>query len=389
VVRARMEGIPVVLGSATPSLESLGNVQRGRYRQLDLAERPGAAVHPELRLVDLRAHASTEGLSTPLVMAMGRHLEDGGQVLLFLNRRGYAPTLFCPDCGWTSRCERCDAGMVLHQRERRLRCHHCDTRRPVPAQCPDCSQPLAPVGQGTERIEETIARLFPGYPMVRVDRDSTQRKGAMEQKLEQVRSGQARILVGTQMLTKGHDFPDVTLVGVLNADQGLFGTDFRASERLAQTIVQVAGRAGRAERPGTVLVQTLFPEHPLLQRLVSGGYSAFAEAALRERQESNWPPYSHLALLRAESPRMDQTMAFLTRARAALHLPSGNGTKVLGPAPAPMEKRAGRFRGQLLLESAHRRGLHTLLAAWLESVRALPEARRVRWSLDVDPIELF
>jgi len=389
VVRASMEGVPIVLGSATPSLESLGNVQRGRYRQLDLAERPGAAVHPEIRLIDLRAHASTEGLSTPLVVTMGQHLEAGGQVLLFLNRRGYAPTLFCPGCGWTSRCQRCDAGMVLHQRQRRLHCHHCDTRRPVPVACPECQQPLAPVGQGTERIEETLGRLFPVYPMVRIDRDTTQRKGAMAEKLDDIRSGRARILVGTQMLTKGHDFPEVSLVGVLNADQGLFGTDFRASERLAQTIVQVAGRAGRAERPGLVLIQTLYPEHPLLTRLVSDGYAAFAEAALQERRESGWPPFSHLVLLRAESARMAQTMAFLEAASSLLNLPPALQCKVLGPAPAPMEKRAGRFRGQLLLESHQRQGMHALLAGWLKEIRELPESRRVRWSLDVDPIELF
>jgi len=389
VVRARLENVPVVLGSATPSLESLGNVRRGRYRQLDLAERPGAAVHPEIRLIDLRAHASNEGLSTPLVVTMGQHLAAGGQVLLFLNRRGYAPTLFCPGCGWTSRCQRCDAGMVLHQRQQRLHCHHCDTRRPVPAACPDCQEPLAPVGQGTERIEETLSRLFPGYPMVRIDRDTTQRKGAMQEKLDEIRTGRARILVGTQMLTKGHDFPEVSLVGVLNADQGLFGTDFRASERLAQTIVQVAGRAGRAERPGLVLIQTLYPEHPLLTRLVSDGYAAFAEAALDERRESAWPPFTHLVLLRAESPRMDQTMDFLARALSCLKLPPELECKVLGPAPAPMEKRAGRFRGQLLLESRQRQGMHAALGAWLAGIRALPQSRRVRWSVDVDPIELF
>ncbi|MCJ7555851.1 MAG: primosomal protein N' [Gammaproteobacteria bacterium] len=389
VARARRHGVSVVLGSATPSLESLYNVRKGRYTQLDLPERPGAVNHPEIRLVDLRAHACDEGLSTPLVLAAEKHLAGGGQVLFFLNRRGYAPTLFCPGCGWTARCKRCDAGMVVHQRQQLLRCHHCDTQRKIPENCEDCHEVLAPVGQGTERVEETLNRVLPGYPQVRIDRDSTQRKGAMEELLGKIRSGQARILTGTQMLTKGHDFPDVSLVGVLNADQGLFGTDFRASERLAQTIVQVAGRAGRAERPGLVLIQTLYPEHPLLTRLVNDGYAAFAEACLKEREESGWPPFSHLALLRAESPGMPQTLAFLHRARQILDLPTDHSVGVLGPAPAPMEKRAGRYRGQLLLEARERPILQRLLTEWLSKVRELPEGRKVRWSIDVDPIELF
>jgi primosomal protein N' (replication factor Y) len=389
VARARRHAVPVILGSATPSLESLYNVRRERYTQLDLPERPGAVSHPDISLVDLRAHASSEGLSTPLVLAAEKHLAQGGQVLFFLNRRGYAPTLFCPGCGWTARCKRCDAGMVVHQRRKLLRCHHCDTQRRVPEICEDCHEALAPVGQGTERVEETLTRLLPGYAQVRIDRDSTQRKGAMESLLDQVRSGHARILTGTQMLTKGHDFPDVSLVGVLNADQGLFGTDFRASERLAQTIVQVAGRAGRAERPGTVLIQTLYPEHPLLTRLVNEGYAAFADACLAERQASGWPPYSHLALLRAESPSMRQTMSFLHQARSLLVLPDDTSIGVLGPAPAPMEKRAGRYRGQLLLEARQRPALQQLLGHWLARVREHPDARKVRWSIDVDPIELF
>ena len=389
VARASRHGITIVLGSATPSLESLYNVRKGRYVQLDLPERPGAVNHPDIRLVDLRAHACDEGLSTPLVLAAEKHLAGGGQVLFFLNRRGYAPTLFCPGCGWTARCKRCDAGMVVHQRQQLLRCHHCDTQGKIPATCEDCHETLAPVGQGTERVEETLSRLLPGYQQVRIDRDSTQRKGAMEDLLGKIRSGQARILTGTQMLTKGHDFPDVSLVGVLNADQGLFGTDFRASERLAQTIVQVAGRAGRAERPGLVLIQTLYPEHPLLTRLVNDGYAAFAQACLEEREASGWPPFSHLALLRAESPGMTQTLAFLQQARQLLDLPTDNSIGVLGPAPAPMEKRAGRYRGQLLLEARERPLLQRLLTDWLGKVRELPEARKVRWSIDVDPMELF
>ncbi|HUO81621.1 MAG TPA: primosomal protein N' [Gammaproteobacteria bacterium] len=390
VVRAQRHGIPVVLGSATPSLETLYNAQRGRYVKCVLPERAGTAEHPSITLIDLRRHAARQGLSTPLLHAVRRHLDSGGQVMLYLNRRGYAPVWFCPGCGRAASCTRCDARMTVHAARRaRLRCHHCGSERAPEAACADCGTAMKPVGQGTERVEEVLAEQFPQVPLARFDRDSVQRRGELESLLEDMRSGRTRILVGTQMLTKGHHFPDVTMVGVVNADQGLFGTDFRASERLAQTIVQVAGRAGRAERRGEVMIQTEYPEHPLLTRLVTRGYEDFAEAALAERRASAWPPFASLALLRAEAPRSETARAWLESAARAARTRAGRTVRVLGPAPAPMARRAGRFRAQLLLQSAQRQDLQTLLAGLAPKLERLPGTRRVRWSLDVDPVELF
>jgi primosomal protein N' (replication factor Y) len=388
VWRARSAGVPVVLGSATPSLESLANVADGRYLRLDLPERTGSAGLPKIAIVDIGAHATTGALATPAALAIARHLAAGGQVLLYLNRRGFAPTLFCPGCGWSAPCPNCDSRLTVHRREQRLVCHHCAAQAPVPFACPKCQTELVPLGQGTERLEDTLDRLFPGVPVLRIDRDSIRRRGELESALSQVRSGTARILVGTQMLTKGHDFPDVTLVVVIDADQGLFGTDFRSSERLAQNIVQVAGRAGRAARPGEVLVQTACPEHPLLVRLLTEGYEGFARAALEERAAAHWPPYSRLALLRAEAAVAGTPMEFLRAARQAASDGPSDGIRLLGPAPAAMERRAGRFRAQLLLESAGHAALKRLLVAWVPRLERLPSARRVRWSLDVDPLEV-
>ena len=387
VMRASISRIPVVLGSATPSLESLRHASEGRYALARLPERPGAARHPAVRLVDLRRHPASEGLSGPLLRAMAQHLEKDGQVLLFLNRRGFAPALFCTSCGWVAQCRHCDARYTWHRRAARLRCHHCGHETGLPPACHDCGADLHPAGEGTERLEEALARRFPGVALARIDRDSTRQRGAVDRILGDVRDGKTRILVGTQMMAKGHDFPGVTLVGVINADQGLFGTDFRASERLAQTLVQVAGRAGRADRPGEVLVQTAYPEHPLLRRLLEGGYEAFAEATLEERRAAGWPPYSHLALLRAEADRPQRAMAFLAALRGAVRVP--RGVVLLGPAPAPMEKRGGRWRAQLLLQSAARPALHRALDACSEAAPGLAESRGVRWFVEVDPQDLF
>jgi primosomal protein N' (replication factor Y) len=389
LVRAQRLGIPVVLGSATPSLESLERVRSGKARLLELPNRTAGATQPALHLIDLRKHAETQGIATPTVLAVKRHLDAGGQVLLYLNRRGYAPSLFCPSCGWVAPCPRCDARLTVHQREHRLHCHHCGTEQRVPEHCPNCSEAVKPVGQGTERMEETLARLFPDVPIERIDRDAVRRRGALEEALDRVTRGEVRLLVGTQMLTKGHHFPDVSLVVVLNADQGLFGTDFRASERLAQTIVQVAGRAGRAERPGEVLIQTEYPEHPLLAQLVSGGYEAFASAALEERREARWPPFARVAVLRAEAARRETPIEFLDRAREVAESLATADVEVLGPAAAPMERRAGHYRAQLLLHAATHSPLQRLFSRWLPVIEELPEARKVRWSLDVDPLELF
>ena len=389
LARAQRHGIPVVLGSATPSLESLERVRAGRAQLLDLPNRTAGAKPPSLHLVDLRAHAETQGIATPTVLAIHRHLEAGGQVLVYLNRRGYAPTLFCPGCGWVAPCPRCDARLTVHQRERSLDCHHCGTHRPIPELCPDCGTAVKPVGQGTERIEETLSTLFPGFTLARIDRDAMRKRGSLEDTLLRVHSGEVKLLVGTQMLTKGHHFPLVTLVVVLNADQGLFGTDFRAAERLAQTIVQVSGRAGRAERPGEVLIQTEYPEHPLLQQLVSGGYDAFAAAALVEREQARWPPFARVAVLRAEAPGREAPVAFLDYAKTLAESCGVTGVEILGPAAAPMERRAGHYRAQLMLHAASHSPLQRLLARWVPLLEDAPGARKVRWALDVDPLELF
>ena len=388
VVRARHAGVPVVLGSATPSLETLHNVAAGRYVRLTLPRRAAEAQPPRLALLDLRTSAVRSGIATPAVLAIERHLADDGQVLVFLNRRGYAPTLLCTACGWIAPCRDCDARLTVHLAAGRLRCHHCGGDVPLPARCPQCGFAVKPVGQGTERIEETLAALFPGVRIARLDRDVVRRRGELEDVMRRMSSGEARILVGTQMVTKGHDFPNVTLVVVLNADQGLFSTDFRAPERLAQTIVQVAGRAGRGAKPGEVLIQTEFPEHPLLQSLLTEGYDGFARAALEERAQAAWPPFSRLAAVRDSATTAQAALGFLTDARSIARR-TPRGVRLLGPVPAAMAKRAGRFHAQLLIESAERARLHEFLDAWLPEVEALRSARRVRWSLDVDPIELF
>jgi primosomal protein N' (replication factor Y) len=391
VVRAHRAGVPVVLGSATPALETLQNVATGRYSRLVLSRRAAEAAPPRIALIDLRTCAARAGISTPAVQAIERHLGAGGQVLVFLNRRGYAPTLLCTACGWMAPCRDCDARLTVHLSAGRLRCHHCGADIQLPQRCPQCGFAVKPVGQGTERIEETLATLFPGIPCIRLDRDVVRRRGDMEKAMHRMSSGEARILVGTQMVTKGHDFPNVTLVVVLNADQGFFSTDFRAPERLAQTIVQVAGRAGRGEKAGEVLIQTEFPGHPLLLSLLAEGYDGFARAALAERSQASWPPFSRLAAVRDSAQTAEAALAFLTEARRAGEdlRAARNAVRLLGPAPAAMARRAGRHHAQLLVESADRAALHRFLDEWLPALQALPTARRVRWALDVDPIELF
>jgi len=375
VMRARHAAVPVVLGSATPALETLHNALAGRYARLRLERRAAQARPPTLKLIDLRSNAMRAGLSTPAVLAIERHLAEDGQVLVFLNRRGYAPTLLCTACGWIAPCRECDARLTVHLSSARLRCHHCGSDLPLPVRCPQCGFAVKAVGQGTERVEETLGTLFPSARVARLDRDVVRRRGDAEGVMRRMSSGEARILVGTQMVTKGHDFPNVTLVVVLNADQGLFSTDFRAPERLAQTIVQVAGRAGRGSRAGEVLIQTEFPDHPLLKHLLAEGYEGFARAALEERAQAAWPPFSRLAALRDSARTPEVALAA--------------GVRLLGPVPAAMAKRAGRYHAQLLIESRERRPLHAFLEEWLPQVEQLRSARAVRWSLDVDPMELF
>jgi primosomal protein N' (replication factor Y) len=389
VIRARQLGIPVILGSATPALESINNAQSGRYRLLQLPERVGGGSPPPIEILDVRRQPLTEGLSPPLLARIRLHLDRNEQVLLFLNRRGFAPVLFCHECGWLSQCRHCDARMTLHLRRQRLICHHCGDDREIDPACPICgSVDLRPVGQGTERLETALRREFPTVGIARMDRDSTRRRGSLETLLTDIQSGDSRLLIGTQMLAKGHHFPEVTLVGIVDADQGLYGVDFRSSERMAQLILQVAGRAGRADKPGTVIIQTHHPDHPLLRTLASQGYPAFAEAALAERREAQLPPFAHQALLRAEAVDAERATAFLKAARA-LAEPIADGLELLGPAPAPMERRAGRYRAHLLLQAARRPDLHRFLDRWVTELWAQRPDRQVRWALDVDPTELY
>ncbi len=388
VVRARQAAVPIILGSATPSLETLENSATGRYSKHLLPQRPGIAETPRMTLVDLRKHGADQGLSTPVMQAIAHHLKAGGQIIVFLNRRGYAPSLYCNACGWVAPCVHCDARMTLHRQAGELRCHHCGAHAPVPQICGSCGQPLNPVGQGTERVEETLARLYPEAPLARLDRDTASARGAVQIVLDRVHSGEARILVGTQMLTKGHHFPQVSLVVVLDADQGLFASDFRATERLAQTITQVAGRAGRGSMAGEVLIQTEFPEHPLLCRLVSEGYEGFALSALKERREAGWPPYSRLAMLRAEARDSLGLDAFLRAAVESSRILNEAAVKVLGPASALIARRADHYRAHLLIETAARATLQRFLKNWLPQVERLPGPPGLRWSIDVDPLEV-
>jgi len=388
VIRARGAAVPVILGSATPSLETLENSATGRYFKHLLPQRAGEAQPPRMTLVDLRRHAAEQGLSTPAMQTMAQHLQAGGQIIVFLNRRGYAPSLFCNACGWVAPCAHCDARMTLHRRAAQLRCHHCGAHGPVPTICASCGQALHAVGQGTERVEETLARLFPDAPLARLDRDTASARGAVVGVLDRVHSGEARILIGTQMLTKGHHFPEVSLVVILDADQGLFASDFRATERLAQTITQVAGRAGRGRLAGEVLIQTQFPEHPLLNRLIRDGYEGFALSALEERREAGWPPYSRLAILRAEAKDSLGLDAFLRAAVDSSGRLREAAVKVLGPASALMARRADHFRAHLLVETASRAHLQRFLKNWLALVDELPGPPGLRWSIDVDPLDV-
>jgi len=388
VIRAQRAGCPVLLGSATPSLESLRNAQLGRYQQLYLRERAGSALAPRIDLLDIRDQPLVSGLSEPLIAELRRILARGEQAMVFINRRGFAPVLACFDCGWISDCPRCDARQTVHRGVNLLWCHHCGAQRPIPRQCPQCgSTRLHPLGQGTEQLEQRLGELFPGVELLRVDRDATARKGSLEALLDRVHRAEAALLVGTQMLAKGHHFPNVTLVGVLEADGGLFSADFRAPERMAQLLIQVAGRAGRGDKPGRVLIQTRYPEHPLLRLLSTQGYEAVAGLAMQERREAQYPPFSHQALLRADATAAEAPIRFLEQLLEALG--DTAPVELWGPVPAPMARRVGRYRAHLLLQSQRRDRLHAVLDRVVEAVAQLPAARRVRWSLDVDPIDNY
>ncbi len=387
VYRAHAAGVPVVLGSATPSLESWIHARSGRYRLLELSARarPGSRL-PAVRLIDAAVDRPADGLSAALAEAVAARLARGEQSLVFLNRRGYAPVLVCGACGWIGGCTRCTAHLVLHTADRRLRCHHCGLEAPIPIRCPTCGNvDLAPFGRGTQRIEETLRARFPQARLLRIDSDSTRAKGRWETMRGAIEAGDADLLVGTQMLAKGHDFPRVTLVGVLGADAALVAADYRAPERLFAQLYQVAGRAGRAQAPGEVLVQTRYPQHPLYQALVRHEFAPFAEALAAERRDAGFPPFVHEAVLRAESDALRDAIGFLRRAldeapAAREHL------ALFDPVPMSLARLAGRERAQLLVQSGSRRALQAFLAGWSATLYGM-RAGKVRWHLDVDPIE--
>lgn len=390
VKRARDLNIPIILGSATPSLETLYNAQQGRYETLLLPERAGNAKPPTIGLLDVRSQKMEYGVSAQLLQKMKEHLERDSQVLLFLNRRGFAPVLMCHECGWHALCPRCDAHMTLHQSNSQLRCHHCGTEQYKPHACPTCkSDDLLQMGFGTERIEHALKELFPHDEVIRIDRDSTRRKGSMEKLLNEINNGKRQILIGTQMLAKGHHFPNVTLVGMLNADHGLYSSDFRASERMGQLILQVAGRAGREEKEGEVLIQTHHADHPLFQPLLKHDYPGLAKALIEERQQTELPPFTHLALIRAEAVDQQSPMIFLEQARLLLEQTGQNEIILMGPFPALMERRAGRYRAQLLIQANNRKQLQSLFSLSITQIENHKAAKKVRWSIDIDPMDLM
>ncbi|MCC7484124.1 MAG: primosomal protein N' [Burkholderiales bacterium] len=385
VVRGRQRDVPVVLGSATPALETYHNALAGRYALLPLRERIGAPP-PAIQCVDTRGQRGGDGLAPELLAAIRQAHARGEQSLVFINRRGYAPVLTCRGCGWISGCHRCAAQLVLHLKDRRLRCHHCGHQASVPAACPGCgNQDLTPVGQGTQRVESALAAALAPARVLRIDRDSTRPRNAWPEMRRAIESRKVDVLVGTQILAKGHDFPHLNLVGVVNADSLLYSADIRAAERLFALLTQVAGRAGRARARGTVLIQTAFPGHPLYTALMRHDYRAFADTLLAERRRAGFPPFVYQALLRAEAPRLDTALEFLSAAeREARRL--GPGITVYDPVPAALPRRAGRERAQLLVQSGSRRELQRFLRAWHETLSARRSAR-ARWSLDVDPLE--
>lgn len=387
VKRAKLLDIPVLMGSATPSLESLYNVNQQRFTELRLPERAGGACHPQYQVIDLRRASWQGGLSEALIAAIRQHLANNNQVLLFLNRRGFSPLLLCHDCGWTAQCPHCDVKLTYHQSINKLCCHHCGAQRPRYAKCLDCqSTQLINLGLGTEQLESILAQHFTDTQIVRIDQDTTRGKTTLHHLLDKVREGERQILIGTQMLAKGHHFPNVTLVGLIDVDSALFSSDFRAVERLGQLITQVAGRAGRANKPGTVILQTHQPDHPLLQLLLSKGYAQFAQNLLIERQTVNLPPYSFLAILHGEGKSLREVNDFLEEVKkTGSTLPAHHPVQLIGPLPSPLGRKQGRYRGQLIIQANKRQELQRWLA---ELLLKIVDNKRVRWAIDVDPLEL-
>jgi primosomal protein N' (replication factor Y) len=390
VWRARQLAIPIVLGSATPSLETWHHAQSGRYRKLDLRERAVKdAVLPKVRLIDMERDKPAEGITSTLIAALKLRLERGEQSLLFLNRRGYAPVLSCDACGWVSNCTRCTSFMVLHKPEHRLRCHHCSLELRIPKSCPTCGNvDLQPLGRGTQRVEEGLQRVFPQARILRIDADSTRRKGSAQAAFDSVHRGEVDILIGTQMVAKGHDFKNLTLVGALNPDTSLFSHDYRASERLFAQLMQVAGRAGRAAQKeggsaSEVLIQTRYPQHPLYSAVIAHDYDRFATTLLEERQQACLPPFIYQALLRAEAKELQTALDFLQAAAECVAHP---GITINDPIPMTLTRVANVDRAQLLVESSSRPALQAFLKTWLAALREIKT--RARWSLEVDPVDI-
>jgi len=390
IKRALDAGVPILLGSATPSLESLHNALSGRYEHLQLRARAGAAMAPGIEVLDIRRAPLHDGLAPPVIGALRETLARGDQALVFLNRRGFAPALLCHGCGWIAQCGHCDARLTVHMGEHRLLCHHCGFAQPLPRHCPQCqSAQLEFRGPGTERLESALQTLLPGFPVIRIDRDTTQRKNALRDLIQDVHNGGPCVLVGTQMLAKGHHFPDVTLVVMVDVDGGLFSADFRGPERMGQVLTQVAGRAGRAQKPGRVLIQTHYPDHPLMQSLTREGYDLFARGLLDERRQNGMPPFGYLALVRADAREAADAENLLADLRALFGDPQhADALRCFGPLPAPMARRAGMFRSQLLLHARQRGQLHRALEHLCSRAEQHPLARRAKWSVDVDPIDL-
>jgi len=388
VWRAQQRGVPIVLGSATPSLETWQHAQSGRYKLLRLDRRAAAAAPPAVRLLDTRRFKLKDGLSDPLESAIEARLGRGEQSLVFLNRRGYAPVLACPACNWVSDCDHCSAHRVFHLTERILRCHHCGSEAQVPRACPQCgNQDLQGFGRGTQRVEERLAARFPGARVLRVDRDSVRSPAQWLAVRAQIEAGEADVIVGTQMLAKGHDFPRLTLVGVIGADASLFSADYRAPERLFQQLMQVSGRAGRAQLPGEVLIQTEFPEHPLFDALRRHDFDGFAKRELAEREAARFPPCGAQAVLRAEAPEVAAALQFLAAAREQAD-DLADGVRLFDPVPMRLVRRARLERALLVVEADTRAPLQNLLSAWVPRLYALRAPRELRWHLDVDPQEL-
>ena len=391
MVRGNIEKIPVLLGSASPSIESLMNVKKGKISELTLSKKAMTSHPLKYRVIDLKNQPIREGLSFALIDSIKHHLDKQGQILLFLNRRGYSPVLLCHNCGWSSQCKRCDTHFTFHSQNTHLQCHHCGSSKRAPKQCPDCfGDQMIPVGLGTERLEESIKTIFPAARVKRIDRDTTRQKSAMQEFVTEIKSGNVDILIGTQMLAKGHHFPDVTLVGLIDMDGALYSSDFRAPEYAAQLITQVSGRAGRADKKSEVVIQTHLADHPMLGQLISSGYKAFSQSTIQQRIEAQLPPHSFNALFQAEATYLGHTKTFLQEVKQILqshksttHLSS---VELLGPVPAFYTKKAGKFRYQLYLESNNRMDLHRLLHASLPEVEKLRSVSRVRWRMEVDPI---